>query len=90
MTDLFPAHTARFNAPGHCAAAFYRFNYALVAGPYPTEAAAAAVLEHAKTWALTVSGDPRASEYRFDVFRGNTGHYRSILGVVRPGHGGVP
>lgn len=56
----------------------------LLAGPYRSQDAAAAVLETTQRWAIDGSGDPRADSYTYGVTRTYNGYHRSILGIVDP------
>lgn len=78
--NLFPHHLDWTETTCFYAAATHGFRQALLAGPYPTAAAAEAALPAARQWALSDSGDPDAGIYTYRVLRMDTGHGRSILG----------
>lgn len=56
----------------------------LLAGPYRSQDAAAAVFESAQRWAIDCSGDPRADSYTYGVGQAHNGYHLSILGIVDP------
>jgi hypothetical protein len=86
---MFDKHTDWTDSTCYYAAAFHRMHYRLLAGPYRTFAEAEALLPFAQDWALQASGDPAASSYRYAVFTSVHGHYRSILGELKPPKPGV-
>ena len=84
MIALFATHNDWTETTCHYVAAVHGNYYALLSGPYRTEAEADSVLPDAQHWAIRASGDPRAAQYRYLVFTAVNGHSRSILGEIRP------
>lgn len=83
FTTLFEHQTVWTEGPCFYVVALHRFRRAWLAGPYPTQAAAEAVLPRAVSWATDASGDPRAADYDYRVYQHSCGTVRSILGEMK-------